>query len=296
MKTIIAVVTCTRPRNASFIEQGIPSFNVDGAPPPCDKRWIFVDGVVRAPVSFAGWETHYERGAPEILTQPRHVSQDEITRAIAAAGGGAAMAGANGWTIQKHKERVLAALNVQHAPETEQQIADSQKGIRSMMWRVFRAAVEEGCDRLIFCEDDVVACRNLVPFLQRFSVPERVAFVDFHDLREERVQGISENGHYVLPTTPNYWGNQCMLFPRRTVEWLAQQDPLSIKDYHFPKSGADNTLGHFLRESPWPFYLLHLPRLVQHIGTVSAAHKRNQAWGVFRAASPNFDALTLPHG
>jgi len=295
VKTILAVVTCTRPRGASFIERGVPSFSVAGAPPPCDKRWIFVDGVVRAPVSFAGWETRYEGDTPAIIPAPRYASEEEITRAIGAAGGGAAMAGADGWTIRKHRERVLAALNAQHAPEVEQTIADSQQGIRSMMWQVFRAAVEEGCDKLIFCEDDVVACRNLVPFLQAFVVPEDVAFVDFHDLREERVRGISD-GHHILPATPNYWGNQCMLFPWRTIEWLAAKDPLAVKDFHFPKSGADNTLGYFLRDSPWPLYLLHLPRLVEHIGTVSAAHKRNHAWGVFPAASTDFDALSLLHG
>jgi hypothetical protein len=171
-------------------------------------------------------------------------------------------------------------------------------GVRTMMWNAFRLALDAGCERLLFCEDDIRPCKNAVRRMLQLEVPPEAAFIDFHDMKELRESGL---GHGLIDVLAmgfdgqGYWGNQCMLFPRRTLEWLVAWDPMSVARWDPPR-GADCTLGWLLSCSPWPLYAAHLPRLVDHVGGSSAAHP---GWALvkhrrtFEYPGDEFDALSL---
>ena len=167
-----------------------------------------------------------------------------------------------------------------------------------MLWWAFRIAWESGYERLIFCEDDVTPCRNAIARVLCTEVPASAAFVDFHDMKELRGRATNA-GLFAVPSMglngQGYWGNQCMLFPRRTIGWLLQRDPMSVPRGN-PPQGADIALGWLLSRSPWPTYAVHLPRLVRHVGAVSSAHPGSTLDA--ERATPDylgddFDALTL---
>jgi len=143
--------------------------------------------------------------------------------------------------------------------------------VRAVMWRAFRYAKQRDVDMLLYCEDDITPCRNAVRHILQTRVPEDCAFVDFHDMVELR-SGASRGLHvrrFDGLLRHKYIGNQCMMFPRRTIDWLVQRDP--VYDYA-PVHHADAALGKLLEASPWPQYGICVPALVRHIGEVSAAH------------------------
>jgi hypothetical protein len=167
-------------------------------------------------------------------------------------------------------------------------------GVRRTMWRAFEAAIESHADKLLLVEDDIRPCRNAVKKILSMDVPADAAFIDFHDMKELREE--NRPGLYPIAfANIAYWGNQCMLFPRRTIEWLVEHDPTSIETSSMP-NGADRVLGLLLERSPWPSDLIHLPRLVNHVGAISIAHEGMNLDG--RRATANypgdeFDAMTL---
>ncbi len=159
------------------------------------------------------------------------------------------------------------------AGDRDQREDVKRDGSRLTMWRVFRFAVEQGVDRLLYCEDDIVPCRNAVRKMCAMRISDRVAFIDFHDMR--RLIGTTQPGLRALAlgsASYAYWGTQCMLFPRRTLDWLVREDPTAVAVKGLPHC-ADLALGALLARSPWPRYAAHLPCLVRHAGVVSAAHR-----------------------
>lgn len=159
-----------------------------------------------------------------------------------------------------------------HQPGWAAQEVLPWRGVRGMLWAVFELAVRLGTDRLVFCEDDVAPCAHAIDFALRVPIADNIAFVDLHDLKE--LASGHAPGLYPIPCMGldgrGYWGNQCMVFPRRTLQWLITQDPRKAP-WRKPSHG-DCALGWALRRSPWPRYAAHLPRLVRHTGQVSAAH------------------------
>jgi hypothetical protein len=144
-----------------------------------------------------------------------------------------------------------------------------RQGDSRTMWTAFRIALESGAEQLLYCEDDIIPCRNAVRRMLALSTPDRFAFVDFHDMRE-LVSGQPVGLWPLQPGTFHaYRGNQCMLIPRRTLAWLValhdpSGDPFIV--------GSDGVLGGCIVRSPWPFYAAHAPCIVRHVGEVSAAH------------------------
>jgi hypothetical protein len=167
-------------------------------------------------------------------------------------------------------------------------------GPRVMLWWAFERAIAAGVERLIYCEDDITPVRNAVRYFQRLQVPESAALVSFHAGEldgQERAPGL-----YRLNMSSAFWGNQCLLIPRRTFTWLATRDPVSV----FPEqrrgnvyTGSDLVLGHFLATSPWPQYVVQMPRLVRHDGDVSAAHPDKAPRCTLAFPGEDFDALSL---
>lgn len=167
-------------------------------------------------------------------------------------------------------------------------------GIRAMMWSVFAQAIHLGVDRLLFCEDDIRVCKNAIRYMLSLEIPGGAAFIDFYDMREAKLRNLSTAGLHKQKCHDNYWGNQCMLFPVRTLKWLVQCNPFAIHKWELP-SHADHCLGHFLAQSPWKEYQFHLPRLVQHVGDVSAAHPGTPRLDRFtvKTLPSDYDAMQL---
>jgi hypothetical protein len=184
-------------------------------------------------------------------------------------------------------------LRLRHWTSVEEQGA--RRGSRYTMWRAFHYAVEHGVERLLYCEDDIVPTKNALRTMLGMSVPDRCAFVDFHDIT--RLGRLTRPGLYTMPLGrrfQTYSGTQCMLFPRRTVAWLLEHDPSGVAARGLPNC-VDAVLGHLLTESPWPRYAAHLPCLVRHVGAVSAAHANLGIEGRLPSHYPgdDFDSLTL---
>jgi len=169
-----------------------------------------------------------------------------------------------------------------------------RRGNRWAMWQIFRMFMAEGVGKLLYCEDDIVPCRNALLRAARIEVPDDVAFIDFHDMKE--LPG-KPPGYHRVPAMGHdgvgYWGNQLMLFPRRTVEWLLSRN---VRGIIGGPNAADYALGRLLVDSPWPMYLAHLPCLVRHMGAVSVAHPDHELLpGRLPTSYPgdDFDALSL---
>jgi hypothetical protein len=224
--------------------------------------------------------------AVSITTCPRSASYVEET-ALALAREGAAGCAIRLVVVDGRQAPELPGWDVRLGPSTTPQ------GVRATMWRAFGYALTAGADRLIYCEDDIVPCKNAIRWIQALDVPDDGAFVDFHDME----LGATAHGLHPVsafgPRDTGYYGNQCMLFPRRTLEWLVRQDPQRVRNVD-PPNHADAVLGHLLARSVWPRYYVHLPRLVRHVGAVSAAHPARDAGPETRGyPGDDFDALTL---
>lgn len=225
--------------------------------------------------------------AISIITCPRPGGVDYLPRTAAAL----LAAGADGCV----RRLVLADgdLPAGELPGWEIDVRYPRGGPRAMMWWAFERALAAGVDQLIYCEDDVTPVRNAVTFMSRLVVPDRVAFVDFYDFV------LPENaaaGFHVRTFATVYSCNQCMLFPRRTLEWLVQQDPFAVQLTQMRGHvgfATDAVLGVLLARSPWPQYLAHLPRLVRHDGDVSAAHPQRALRIAHAFPGEDFDALSL---
>jgi hypothetical protein len=171
------------------------------------------------------------------------------------------------------------------------------QGVRATMWRAFAHAVAAGVDRLIYCEDDIIPCKNAIRYIAALSVPDDVAFIDFHDITE--LPNATTPGLYRMPPHgirhTGYVGNLCMLIPNRTLRYFMRKDPFAVMPA--ARNHADTAIGQLVSRSMWPRYVVHIPRLVRHVGVTSAAHT-----GAIRAAAvtvtinypgDDFDALTL---
>jgi hypothetical protein len=175
-------------------------------------------------------------------------------------------------------------------------------------------------DRVLLIEDDVGPCRNALRFIRKMEIPEDVAFVSFFEMKEalEPTPGCLTRipCHGLQPeSTPEtqsppdlltfrqvtkfYCGNQCLLMPRRTVEYLVKCDPFDAglpEDPHMHRQhSSDAAMGWHLSQSPWRRYGALYPCLVEHIGEVSTWTQENLDGRRARNfAGDDFDALSLP--
>lgn len=149
----------------------------------------------------------------------------------------------------------------------------SEPSSRHNLWGAFRLALEKGATRLLFFEDDVLACKNAVHRMATVPIAADVAMVNFHDVKE--VSPGSAPGLYRRHVrgrdSHGIWGIQALVLPRRTLEYLVTCDPFGVrvtsKQHH-----GDRTLEHYLSLSSTPSYAVHIPCLVKHVGEISVAH------------------------
>lgn len=175
-------------------------------------------------------------------------------------------------------------------------------GSRGNKWCVFKAAAARGVERLIVFEDDILACKNLVPFLERLPLPDDVGVVQGFSIGDDW-KPWEEVPAGIHKLTLRDWGtgfagSLCLVFPGEVVRFLAEVDPwhpdMALRGPH----NADYAIGYWVSRSPRPMKLLVAPALVHHVGDVSACHQeRRQRLGIPTpkvAARPlEFDCLTL---
>ena len=184
----------------------------------------------------------------------------------------------------------------------------TRQGTRSVMARAWARAQELDVDLLLYLEDDVRPCLNAIPYMLATGVPDDLAFLTYFPTEgqvSDHWANVAELGGGPagfplirrLAASHYFSGNQCLAFPRRTIDYLARHYPhLSSPAWNYP-NGADAWMGFLVAKGPQPFYGAHLPALVEHVGASSAAHpgltlndpnRRAACW-----PGCDFDALTL---
>jgi hypothetical protein len=196
-------------------------------------------------------------------------------------------------------------------------VNEGPSGTRIAFWRLLAHARAVGAERVLLLEDDVLPCRNALRFIRQFQIPNDFSFVSFFEMKEDLNPRPGELTHIpchglqppwepgAIPNrdafrqaTRFYCGNQCLLMPRNTVDYLVNCDPFDPElpqDPHMHGGySSDGVMGWHLSRSPWPLYGAMYPCLVEHIGEVSTWTQENLDGRRARAFSgDDFDALSL---
>lgn len=180
-------------------------------------------------------------------------------------------------------------------------LGSTPQGNLRAFFEVLRIAYQTGATQLLYCEDDIIACKNAVPCAFNVGVPPWAAFTAFFDMKEMprglqaglyRVSIMGLDGQGV-------WGFQAVLFPRRTIARLLEaRERILSKGGHmaFCDVLAARELLFDL-----PDYAVCVPNLFEHVGEASALWTRVSTWSDYeinrRSVSfpgESFDAATLP--
>lgn len=143
------------------------------------------------------------------------------------------------------------------------------------MWRVFKTAAALKVDRLLYCEDDLLVSPGAVTRAFATPIREDQALVSFFDSKEFPGAAIASPGVHDVPVMGRdrrgLFGACCMLFPGRTLAWLASRPHDGWDDpWQGDPDPADLLLGWALKGSPWPLRGVHVPSLVDHAGKISS--------------------------
>lgn len=172
-------------------------------------------------------------------------------------------------------------------------------GSTEAMRRVLVRSAESGGD-LLFFEDDLLLARNAVARMAAQSVPADAGIVTFFDMKE--VPPGSVRGLYRTRADgrdgSGFWGAQCLKFPEETVRWLADQDWSRVATGN-SRMASDISMGRLLATRGERDRLaVHIPCLVEHVGSTSACFPGLSLSPRWRRASnfpgARFDALSLP--
>jgi len=155
---------------------------------------------------------------------------------------------------------------------------DGPSGTRFIMWWTFRKALEYGADRLLYCEDDLIVSRDAVHKIRAMDIDDEHAFITFYDWKE-CPDPRTAAGLYTAPAmgfhNDGLYGSQCLLIPRRTIEWVTTRNADEWGDpWPHTKNGGDCVLTWAIRQSPWPRFAVHVPSLVDHAGVTSSIEPR----------------------
>lgn len=180
------------------------------------------------------------------------------------------------------------------------------KGSAAASAVVLEAAADQGADRLLYFEDDVVPCRNAVRAIAHWPIPDDCGFLAFCDLRgigTGRPSLIKAPGGPWKKDGDGFWGSQAVAIPRRSLDHLASVPAAQRGSWRrglWPhRNASDVQMGLMFASSPAPaaLYGLVSPSLVNHIGDHSAVdstwrlHQANRTPANF--AGEEFDALAL---
>jgi len=146
---------------------------------------------------------------------------------------------------------------------------------RSNLVAAISMAANLNAERLLFFEDDILACVGAVERMATVKIPGDVSFMTFHDLKELQNDETMRPSVMRVPAKGfdgrGFWGNQAIAIPNLTLRYLAKKDFFSIRRDELP-GGGDSSIGDLAASSPRPFFSVHIPSLVRHTGAVSVAH------------------------
>lgn len=166
----------------------------------------------------------------------------------------------------------------------------SLNGSTVQFWNLLKYAIEEDVDFLLSCEDDLVISEKAVTKMMydcRTWIAEDWTFITYFD---RILPNGTPEGYYSLPikgaqkASRYFAGMQCLLLPRRTIDFLVTKNPDDCKQWDDRKNHQDVIMSHFLHtESPWKDYGVRVPGLVDHCGW-----KGNYiVWGTNYIEGPN---------
>lgn len=210
-----------------------------------------------------------------VLTSPRHDGVDYLTPTIHALD----RAGASSL------RRVIFSDGAQVLPYFAgwDQVIDMSGPSGSLIgtWLAFSYFLHQTTFKnLLFFEDDILPCRNLIAKMILADVPDSDAFVSYFDNNDFILDPCAppvtfSRGFHRYPGRgrkgTEFWHTQAMMIPRRFLAWLLNELPVSeiMKAPKGTFANSDVEIGKLVEKSPWPTYLRHYPSLVQHIGDVS---------------------------
>lgn len=170
---------------------------------------------------------------------------------------------------------------------------------------VLAAAADEGAEKLLYFEDDVIPCRNAVTAMSKWRIPPDVGFLAFCDIKN---LGNARGGPGIIraPGGPwkrdgdGFWGSQAVVVPRRSLDDIQaiphHQRPRWRRSLWPYRNASDVQMGLMLASPPGTYGVI-FPSLVDHVGDVSAV---NPEWRLTHAnrrphnfPGEDFDALTL---
>ena len=137
-------------------------------------------------------------------------------------------------------------------------------GTRRMMWEVLRVFVHSKLDRLLYCEDDILPCQNLISLCHRLELPDAWPVVSFFDPRIP----LSAAPRLIRLPMKFFIYTQACLLPRRTALELAGADFSPHRKWG--KHRGDLFLRHHLLALGYREYGLTDPQLIRHQGETSA--------------------------
>lgn len=180
-----------------------------------------------------------------------------------------------------------------------------RRGTRLIFERAMKLAIASDTDRLLYLEDDIVPCKNAVQRMLEIDLPPHLAYLTFFGMPNVFCKRKWPNAIYVAPATgpsgKGLTGNQAIMFPRKTFEYLGTQDLIGYqnKTLQTKISSCDRAMSMLIMAGPPDLPKLagfHHPCLVQHIGQNSAAHPDRPFGKAIAVKWPgkDFDALSFP--
>lgn len=171
------------------------------------------------------------------------------------------------------------------------------RGARVTGWECLRLALEADVEDLILLQDDIVVCDGGGSVMDECPVPDDCIATTFYSMSSlPRLQPKNPGAARLIVVQASGTA-QALKLPRRSIEYLCQQDLHSshgrIADgpHQF-----DDVMFALARKSQWPNVAHLVPNVVRHIGQISACNSKtvfHQPWSVQRGRRFPGDVMDL---
>jgi hypothetical protein len=165
------------------------------------------------------------------------------------------------------------------------------EGHRRDLWRVFALAATPPATDLIVLEDDVLPCRNAIPYMVRWSGADFTTFFNMRQGLDPRLPGL---GRRPIDPKWGFWGTQAFKVPALLLQRFVAAGDTDRTKKVFLQDGGDTRIGRLLLQWKEPIY--YHRSLVQHVGARSIHNPGATMTGLRAPAAdfdPDLDALTL---
>jgi hypothetical protein len=190
-------------------------------------------------------------------------------------------------------------------------------GSRVAFWRIFHYFFNYTKeDKLLFCEDDILVCKNVLLYIDSIKMPDDLPLITFHDTMNEvspsaKIKTI--DGKYVTVKVPHgiyktpisgrrnsgFGGTQMFLIKREAIELLLRYNPLTldlgkrfegIDNSKFSKILGDTCISYILEKEKYTNFGIQFPCLANHVGSISIEHPSSSYGKSGKFIGEEFDA------